>query len=333
MKSRPAKLYWLVWATTCVAAFLAATCQTSAGGEVTISEDDGRAIVSIDGEPFTEYVFRRHAKPILYPIIGPYGIEMTRNYPMREDVDNEAHDHPHQKSVWFTHDDVNGAQFWMEYPRRDSDPKPGRIVQTEMLIEGDQILAKNDWVAPDGKIVCSDARVLTFGATPAGRYIDFQITIRASSGDVTFGDTKEGTMGIRTHPLLRLQSDEKRGNHTAKGSAVNSEGVEGKEIWGKRAKWVDYWAPIDGKTVGIAVFDHPSNPRHPTWWHARYYGLVAANPFGIHDFEGKPEGAGDMRIPSGDNVTFRYHFLFHRGDVNEADVAGEYEMFANTTAK
>ena len=91
-------------------------------------------------------------------------------------------------------------------------------------------------------------------------------------------------MGIRTNPMLRLQTDEKRGNHTAKGQSINSEGVQGREMWGKRAKWVDYWAPISGNTVGIAIFDHPSNPRHPTWWHARHYGLVAANPFGVHDF-------------------------------------------------
>ena len=297
-------------------------------GEVTITKGDGKAIVKIDGQPFTEYVFTGHAKPILYPIVGPTGVEMTRNYPMKENVDNEASDHPHHKSLWYTHDDVNGVHFWLEYPGKGSDLKPGQIVQKEMRIEGNRIQTQDDWTAPDGKVVCSDTRVLSFGTTAAGRYIDFGITIHASHGDVVFGDTKEGTMGIRMHPLLRLQADEKRGNHTAKGKAINSEGIEGKEVWGKRAKWVDYWAPIGGQTVGIAIFDHPSNPRHPTWWHARSYGLVTANPFGIHDFEKKPEGTGDMKIASGDSVSFSYRFLFHRGDVKEANVAGEYEAFA-----
>ncbi len=334
MKSRQTRrhgfLFPITLATALAAVFLAAMPRAHADGEVTITEADGKAIVQIDGQPFVEYVFQGHAKPILYPIVGPYGIEMTRNYPMKEDVDNEALDHPHHKSLWYTHDDVNGVQFWMEYPR-SSDRQPGRIVQNEIQIEGNAIRAKNDWVAPDGKIVCSDDRVVTFGTTSAGRFIDFQITIDASHGDVTFGDTKEGTMGIRMHPLLRLQNDEKRGNHTAKGSAINSEGVEGKEMWGKRAKWVDYWGPINEKVVGIAIFDHPSNPRHPTWWHARYYGLVTANPFGIHAFEGKPEGTGAMRIPSGESVTFRYRFLFHTGDVKQANIEGEYESFAKTT--
>ncbi len=298
------------------------------GADVVITQGDGKAIVTIDGEPFTEYVYTGHAKPILYPIIGPYGIEMTRNYPMKEDVDNEASDHPHHKSLWYTHDNVNGVQFWMEYPGNDAGKKPGKIVQRQMRIDGPTIVTENEWTAPDGKVVCSDTRKLTFGTTSVGRFIDFEITLRATNGDVVFGDTKEGTMGIRTNPLLRLRSDEKRGNHTASGKAVNSEGVEGKEIWGKRAKWVDYWAPIDGHTVGIGIFDHPSNPRHPTWWHARDYGLIAANPFGIHDFEKKPAGSGDMKISAGDSVTFRYRFLFHNGDVNEADIAQQYETFA-----
>ena len=103
-----------------------------------------------------------------------------------------------------------------------------------------------------------------------------------------------------------------------------------KEVWGKRAKWVDYWGPINEKVVGIALFDHPSNPRHPTWWHARYYGLVTANPFGAHAFEKKPEGTGDMRIPSGESVMFRYRFLFHTGDFKQANIAGEFESFAKT---
>lgn len=116
-----------VLATVFAAAILAATSQARADGAVTITEGDGKAVVRIDGQPFAEYVFRGHAKPIIYPIIGPYGIEMTRHYPMKEGQDNEAHDHPHQKSLWYTHDDVNGVQFWAEYPQREGQ-KFGRIV-------------------------------------------------------------------------------------------------------------------------------------------------------------------------------------------------------------
>lgn len=300
-----------------------------ARAEVSIHESAGKATVTIGGELFAEYVYEGHSKPIVYPIIGPYGIEMTRHYPMRKDVDNEASDHPHHKSLWFTHDDVNGVRFWMEYTENDSDVRPGRIQQTALKVKGNTIETRNDWVSPEGDVICTDHRELTFGTTEVGRYIDVSITIHASHGDLTFGDTKEGTMGIRTHPLLRLKTAENRGNHTAAGKAVNSEGVEGAAIWGKRAQWVDYWAPINDTTVGIAIFDHPQNPRHPTWWHAREYGLIAANPFGVHDFEGKPAGTGDMHIPADEQRRFRYRFLFHRGDVEEADIPGQYAAFAD----
>ena len=301
-----------------------------AAGEITISKEDGKAIVKIDGQLFTEYIFSGHSKPILYPVIGPTGVAMTRHYPMKEGVDNEARDHPHHKSIWFTHDDVNGEQFWLEYVRPGSDLKPGKIVQTDFSIQDGTIRTKNDWIGHGGNIVCTDERIVGFGESKSSRYIDIRVTLIASNGDVVFGDTKEGTMGIRIHPLLRLTNDKRRGNHTAKGKAINSEGIKGEKIWGKRAKWVDYWAPVDGKVIGIAIFDHPSNPRHPTWWHARTYGLVAANPFGIHDFEKKPAGTGDMKMKAGERVSLRYRFLFHQGDHQAAKIVDAYESFAKS---
>ena len=139
-------------------------------------------------------------------------------------------------------------------------------------------------------------------------------------------------MAIRTHPNLRLSNDPKRGVTTANGQAVTSTGVRGGAVWGKRAEWIDYWGKIDGKTVGIAIFDHPSNPRHPTWWMARTYGYVGANPFGIHAFEGKPAGTGDFSIKAGRTVTFRYRFVFHEGDPKQAKIADRYRRFAKPPA-
>ena len=306
----------------------AASAQLAETSQVKLSKQADKIVVTIDGEPFTQYVFSGHAKPILYPVIGPNGIPMTRNYPMQKDIDNEASDHPHHKSLWYTHDDVNGVKFWVEYDKQN-EAVFGNIVQRECRVEGDTLYTDNEWRAPDGSVVCSDSRKICFGADDSSRHIDFAITLRATHGDAVFGDTKEGSMGIRTNPILRLETDAKRGNHTAKGHAINSEGVEGKEIWGKRAKWVDYWAPIQDQTVGIAIMDHPTNPRHPTWWHARPYGLIAANPFGIHDFEKKPAGTGDLKIENGGSKTFRYRFVFHQGDANEAKIAEMYSRFAS----
>ncbi|MBG89458.1 MAG: hypothetical protein CMO80_21535 [Verrucomicrobiales bacterium] len=310
-------------------ALACAFAQSATAGKVKITKAKGKAIVKIDGKLFTEYVFTGHSKPIMYPVIGPHGIPMTRNYPMKEGVDNEASDHPHHKSLWYTHDDVNKVQFWLEYPGKNKSLKPGKIGQQSMKIKGDTITTENSWADHAGKVVCTDKRVVSFGESKVGRHIDFTITINASAGDVTFGDTKEGTMAIRTNPLLRIRKDERRGVHTVTGKSINSEGVEGKDMWGKRAAWVDYWGQIDGKTVGVAIFDHPDNPRHPTWWHARDYGLVAANPFGVHNFEKKPKGTGDMLIKKGTSVTFTYRFLFHKGDNKSADIPAQYKAFSN----
>jgi len=154
--------------------------------------------------------------------------------------------------------------------------------------------------------------------------MDFEVTIHASHGDVTLGDTKEGSMAIRLAPTMRVEGK------VGKGHIINSEGQRDKEAWGKRAAWCDYYGPLNGKTVGVAIFDHPGNPRHPTWWHVRTYGLFAANPFGVHYFEKKPEGTGDMIIKADDSVTFRYRFHFHKGDCKQAKVAELYREYAAT---
>ncbi|MCC6126963.1 MAG: PmoA family protein [Pirellulales bacterium] len=296
--------------------------------EFTVQERDNQIDVEIDGQPFTTYRQEDLPKPILYPLLGPQGIPMTRNWPLKKDVPGEAKDHVHHKSMWYAHSPVNGVDFWSESTRS------GRVVQTKLVrAEGGKdravIETTNDWKDAKGKVQLTDTRLLTFSQVPGGRAIDWQLTFHASHGPVTFGDSKEGSMAIRTRPELQLENNPKQGVTTAKGQALNSEGVRGKDVWAKRAKWVDYWAEVEGKILGVAIFDHPQNPRHPTWWHAREYGLISANPFGIHDFEkGQPAGAGNLAIPAGKSVTFRYRFVFHEGDPQKAKIAELYERFA-----
>ncbi|MCW5556630.1 MAG: PmoA family protein, partial [Verrucomicrobiae bacterium] len=180
-------------------------------------------------------------------------------------------------------------------------------------------------VAVDGRVIASDRRSLRF-PLPAGpdRIVDFEITVFASEGDLVLGDTKEGTMAIRLAETMRVSQPQGR---AGEGHIVNSEGVRDGATWGKRAAWCDYYGPVQGKTVGVAIFDHPSNPRYPTWWHVRDYGLYAANPFGVHDFEKQEKGAGNLRIPAGGSATFRYRFVFHPGDTATAGVAAQFEQW------
>ncbi|MFQ6035850.1 MAG: DUF6807 family protein [Sedimentisphaerales bacterium] len=277
--------------------------------------------VQIDGELFTEYNFKDGPFPYFYPVIGPTGVNITRHWPIKEGLDegNDKLDHPHHRSLWYTHGEVNGHDFWSG--------KNDKIVHDKFLqvISGSKvgvIKSQNKWVSADGQIVCTDTRTHRFYNRPEGQIMDFEVTIHASHGDVTLGDTKEGSMAIRLAPTLRVEGN------VGKGHIINSEGHQDKQAWGKRAAWCDYYGPLNGQTVGVAIFDHPDNPRHPTWWHVRTYGLFAANPFGVHNFEEKPKGTGDLTIKAGDSVTFRYRFYFHKGDYKQAKVAEFYHEYA-----
>jgi len=236
---------------------------------------------------------------------------------MKKGTPNEAGDHPHHQSFWFDHGDVNGISFW-DLGENAGQIKTKRVNKISSDGSKATIAFENEWNAKDGKTVCTDDQIMTFQSMGDATAVDYTITIHASDGDIVFGDTKEGSMGIRTNPSLRIDKG---------ATAINSEGVSGKSIWGKRAKWVDYSADIDGHKVGVAMMDHPSNLRYPTWWHARDYGLVAANPFGIHDFEKKPAGTGDFKLKNSDSITFKYRILFHTGDSKTADIEKQYKKF------
>ncbi len=282
----------------------------------------GTIEVTVAGSPMAALHFAGVARPFIFPFYGPTGAQMLRNYPFKDGVEGETDDHPHHTGIWFAHGDVNGADIWTR--------KGTMTIMRDPVITGRSVTLDLDIRGPDGERVGSCEQRITFGAIgDRARFVDFDVVMRATEGGrLVLGDTKEGTMAIRTHPNLKLvQPNEFKGTLPV-AKAVNSEGVTGPDIWGKRAAWVDYWGEVEGRTVGIALFDHPENPRHPTWWHARDYGLFAANPFGVSYFEGKPAGTGDMRLAGGEEVRFRYRFLFHTGDPDTAGVLGEYNKWA-----
>ena len=307
----------------------------AARADVTLERRDDRIDVSIDGKPFTSLLHAGRTKPILFPIIGPTGQGMTRQWPMVKDVPGEPHDHPHHESLWFTHGLVNGLDFWASHPEAGKPAlKDGpRQEQVEVLrCESGNcgvVETRNRWCAPDGQVVCTDTRRIEFAGDSATRTIDYQVTIHADHGPVTFGDTKEGMFGLRVHPALQLKNV--HGSQGAAGRIVNAAGQKDAEAWGKPARWVDYSGPIAGETVGIAILDHPGNLRHPTRWHARDYGLFAANPFGLHDFAGEPRGAGDHVLPAGGSLQFRYLAVFHAGDAEAAAIEERWQRWAADT--
>jgi hypothetical protein len=297
-------------------------------GGVNIAEQDGKLVIEIGGHPFAEYIYQNVNKPYLYPVLGPEGQSMTRHWPM-ENVPGEEHDHPHHRSLWYAHGNINGQDFWSETP------KSGKTVHQkfELIQSGPEVgivRSLNKLVGNDGKVVCTDERTFRFYNRSDQRLFDFEITIRATEGPITFGDTKEGTMAMRLAESMRLKGPK---GAPGQGHIVNSEGVRDDATWGKRARWCDYYGPVGGKIVGVAIFDNPANPRFPTWWHVRDYGLFAANPFGVHDFERKPAGTGNLTVPVGSSITFRYRFYIHDGDDTQGNVAGQYQQYLMETAK
>jgi hypothetical protein len=252
-----------------------------------------------------------------WPLMGPGEVPVTRAWPM-EDLPTEDHDHPHHRSMWFSHGKVNGIDFWSEaasHGARKPKQPIGKIVHDKVVEtrsgarEGSFTTAQN-WVAPDGSVPLTSTQTLrVFQGAENVRECEFATTLTAGEKDVIFGDTKEGTFGIRIAESMRLRG---RKDGPSEGHILSSEGAKDDKVWGTRAKWVAMYGPLGKQTMTIAIMDHPSNPRHPTRWHARDYGLFAANPFCEREMDSsKAEGAGDFKLEAGKSVTFRYRIVIH----------------------
>jgi Methane oxygenase PmoA len=279
---------------------------------VSLEKIDDRIIVTIAGERFSEYRYSGFERPILFPVNAAGEVPITRNFPMVADVPGESSDHPHHQSIWFAHGDVNGLDFWSARAR----------IRNEIAeIDGTSIQASQSWLDGD-RVVCTEETRIAFRATAKWRLIDFQSTLRAGEQAVTFGDTKEGTFAIRTHAALQIRGED----GSARATAFNSEGIRGAEIWGKKAQWVHYEGEINNRDIGLTMMDAPSNLRHPNLWHARDYGLIAANPFGLHDLGGLPAGSGAVTLAPGQSLRLRYGIVIWNGFVDEKAIN---ELFAD----
>ena len=304
-----------------------ALAETSAGaGEVTAELTDGGIRVKIDGQVFTEYVGKGAQRPYLYPLVGPSGANLTRPYPMEK---GGAEDHPHHRSFWFAHGAVNGVDFWADGEEHGKQVHAG-VSGVEMGEGKVSFLANTFWVSAKGEKMLEDSRRVEVVALEGGsRQVDFAITLKASQGEVVFGDTKEGTFALRMSPSLSIEGE------GAQGHLVSSKGKKDGAVWGKKAEWVSAFGPdAKGEKVAVTIFDHPSNLSHPTWWHARAYGLFAANPFGKHDFEKlEDKTAGNYTLKAGESVTLSYRVLIEAGEPDQAKLKAAFEAFSGGEGK
>jgi hypothetical protein len=314
------------------AALLLASTALAAGDAVELLRKGDRVEVLIGGRPFTTYFFSADvAKPYLQPLRSAQGTIVTRDFPIGNTIPPEHLKdralEPHQRPLFFGHGNIDGIDFWGEavFPQYSDDTVFGRAVlkKLEEVRGGPDsgvLQASFELTGPRGRVIADEIQSFVLGGDSNTRWIDCEITLVANHGsDVTLGDTKEGTFGIRLAKEL----------NSPPGRMVNSAGAEGeKEIWGKRADWVDMDGTLEGEELGIAVFDSPTSFRHPTYWHARGYGLLAANPFGWREFYNDPQKDGSWTIQQGNKLKFRYRVFIHHGDYKQAKVAEAYQEYA-----
>jgi hypothetical protein len=295
--------------------------------------------IFVDGNLFTSYLYSENIeKPILFPVKASSGTIITRGFPLQP-REGERVDHPHQVGVWFNYGDVNGFDFWnnsYNIPVEDK-AKYGKIVhrKVDRAISNDNtglVEVTMDWMVQHDLLLpavslLTEKSTFEFMGDEKTRTIDRFITLTANNEDVIFKDNKEGLFAIRVDRAFEYPSEEPLvytdaqgnpsevqvlNNEGVNGHYRNSEGIEGTDVWAKRAKWVSLSATKNGEDISIVIFDHPSNPGYPAYWHARGYGLFAVNNLGQKIFsEGKEEL--NFTLKKGESATFRYRLYITSG--------------------
>lgn len=303
--------------------------------ELSIDQSEAGTRISIDGKLFAEYRASDTALPVVWPILGPTGHAMTRSYPLGPRLPGEADDHPHHRSFWFAHGDVNGHDFW--HTPASPGTKSPQVVHREFLRRevNDNVAVvetANDWLA-DGEVVLTDERTLRFGtleaAADAPRFVDFTIRLIASHGPVTFGDTKEGTFAVRVPGAMKVDAD-------LGGQIKNDSGQSDGNAWGQPAKWVAYSGPLKPESDdvgGIVIMCNPASFRPRCRWHTREYGLFGANPFGSAEFPEGGEAQGAVTIDEGDSLQLGYRVIFYSGDATPEAIRLWYDGFAKSAGR
>jgi len=319
---------------------------------VKVDESARRADVTIGGRPFTSYIWPDTVKkPVLYPIRDAKGTLVTRGWPM-DPRPGERVDHPHHVGLWLNYENVNGIDFWnnSDAIKKEDAPKMGtilhrRVVSARSGTRG-ELVTEADWVLHDGTTLLHERTAYGFSGDDTSRTIDRTTTLTALDTRVAFDDAKDGMLGMRVARQLELPSTKaevftdisgrktdvpKLDNTGITGNYMTSEGKEGNDAWGTRGRWCLLTGKIGDDTITIAILDHPSNPGYPTYWHARDYGLFAANPLGQKIFSKGQEALGFALDPK-QSVTFRYRILIVDGGLTRDRANREQQAFAQEPA-
>jgi Methane oxygenase PmoA len=318
------------------------------GIRVVADEAHSRVDITIDGQPFTSYIWPTSLKkPVLYPLITDEGITVTRGYPL-DPRPGERVDHPHHAGMWFNYGNVNGFDFWnnSDAIKPEDRSKMGSILQTKIVsmksgVDRGELIVDSVWITGKGQRILDESTRYIFLRRDHARIIDEVVTLKALDRAV-FNDDKEGLLGLRVASWLE-SAEEKGGifldasgkptkvdavqNSDASGIYLTSEGAKGGAAWGTRGRWCSLTGHTGEHTVAIAIFDHPGNPGYPTYWHARGYGLFAANPLGRNIFDPK-QPALNFTIEKDQSATFRYRILLLSHSSTAEQLNREADAFA-----
>lgn len=317
---------------------------------VTENKAAKRVDITVDGKPFTSYIYPDVLKkPVLYPLRTSQGTLITRGWPM-DPRPGERVDHPHHVGMWLNYGDVNGLDFWnnsTDIPAGKRHAygsiKHRKVNKMTSGKDKAELEVTADWQKPDGTTLLREDTKFIFSGTGNMRTIERITKLTALKEDVSFKDNKEGVIGIRLARELEHPSNKpevftdasgkatpvaKLNNEGVTGKYRSSEGKEGDEVWGTRGKWVNLTGKIGQEQVSLVLLDNPKNVGFPTYWHARGYGLFAANPLGQKEFS-KGKETLNFKLPAGQSVTFRYKVLIHSGPaLTDEQVNAAYQQFA-----
>ncbi len=303
---------------SCVIVFSTAHCAT--GADIKFVQDSNKIDIIIGDKLFTTYRYGSElTKPILYPVNSPSGILLTRHFPF-EIVPGESNDHPHHMGIFFAYDKVNNDGFW----NNTTSPPQIKHIKTAKMESG-QLSTISHWVGKSGKTLLEEKRDMIFSAEPNQYAIDFNITLTALDEKIIFADTKEGMFAMRVADWMT----EAKGT----GQYLDSKGNIGEpNVWAKKAGWVRLQAAKDGKTIGIAIFNHPASVCYPTYWHARGYGLFSADPLGQLDFlkgrNVKNPQPLNFTLQPGQSALFKFRMIIYEGQKSEENLEKEFQNFA-----
>ena len=332
-----------------ITAFMAISAQPKVS--LVTKPEEKKIDVLIDGKLFTSYIYPENIKkPVLWPVISAGGNEITRQFPLNNKA-GERTDHPHHVGIWFNYGDVNGLDFWnnSEAIPKEEAAKYGTVyhekVESTKNGKGKATLVTTaSWKDSKGNKLLNELTEQTFSVQGNTRIIDRTTTLKAENDKVNITDNKEGMYAIRVTRELELPAKGKveltdsHGKVTtvdatndgiAKGNYLSSEGVEGEAVWATRGKWMKLFGSVNGEKVAIVIFDHPSNVGYPTYWHARGYGLFAANTLGWKVFS-KGEKELNFSIPQGGSATFRYRLAIFSGDPSKEEIEKMAKEFEST---